>query len=112
MAELVIASNRGPVSVRSHEPGGVPLTGGGGGLVTGVVRSLRGVNGDWVFAVDEVDHGACPRAGRRGLAGSSVGLHRVELDPDDFEPYYGAISNELLWPVHVGVSADVPEDTL
>ena len=99
-APLVVASNRGPVSFRRNEDGGLTGDRGSGGLVT----ALAGV----LFESDATCIAAAITDGDRVVAASGK---PVEVDPagraaflevpdDIYGGYYNGISNRVLWLLH------------
>jgi len=102
-AQLLVASNRGPVSFRSADDGSLTLTRGGGGLVSGMASALRGSDAVWVCAaLSEHDRRAARGAplGRLDRAGHDTGdvaVSMLEIDPVTFDRAYNSIANRTLW---------------
>ncbi|MEV6674101.1 trehalose-6-phosphate synthase [Streptomyces sp. NPDC051162] len=101
-AQIVVASNRGPVSYKLVD-GELTAGRGGGGLVSGLSAIDRDAGAVWVCAaMGEGDREAARRAGRR-LDTEDTGGHRVrmlDVDPDTFAAAYNGIANSVLWFVH------------
>ena len=112
-ANVVVASNRGPVSFSTQDEQLV-LRRGGGGLVSALVRAAgqpapqepdgaEGGGSLWVCcAMSEADRRAAREAthGRLDLAGHDMGGGRVRMlsiDPRVFDRAYNAIANRVLW---------------
>ncbi len=92
MADLLLASNRGPVSYTEDEAGRLLLRRGGGGLVS----ALSGADGResvWVCAALSA---ADRRAVRAGLV-DGPGLRMLEFDEVVFHRAYDRVANSLLW---------------
>ncbi|GAA4234483.1 trehalose-6-phosphate synthase [Actinomadura meridiana] len=114
MSQVLVASNRGPVSFSLSDDGGLTMRRGGGGLVSGlaaVTGAARGTSGEgpdvlWVCAaLGEADREAARRApdGRIDLAGHETGgaaVRMLDIPPGTFHRAYNAVANSTLWFVH------------
>ena len=103
--QVLIASNRGPVSFAVGDDGQLSAQRGGGGMVSGLASVASHANVLWVCAaLSEADRMAARRAegGRFGLDGSSegVGVQMLDIPPVTFQRAYNAIANSTLWFVH------------
>jgi trehalose 6-phosphate synthase len=107
-ADLVIASNRGPVSFRRAVDGELTAVRGGGGLVSG----LAGLSGEahtvWVCAaLSDTDREVATAApgGRLDRAGHDTGgaVRMLPIDPATLDAAYNGIANSTLWYVHHGL---------
>ena len=105
-AEVLVASNRGPVSFRLGDDGGLTLSRGGGGLVSGVSTAARDGSAVWVCAAlsdaDRLAAGAAP-GGRLDRAGHDTGGSAVRMLPIDettFRRAYNAVANATIWYVN------------
>src|ERR1039457_7373338 len=81
--QVLIASNRGPVSFAVGDDGQLSAQRGGGGMVSGLASVASHANVLWVCAaLSEADRMAARRAegGRFGLDGSSEGVGGQMLD--------------------------------
>ncbi|HYV02899.1 MAG TPA: trehalose-6-phosphate synthase, partial [Actinomycetota bacterium] len=99
---VLIASNRGPVSFGRTESGGVVATRGVGGLVTALSGAVEASDGLWIAsALTEEDRLQAER-GRMEVAvdGRSFRVRYLRFDPDDFQRFYNAVSNRILWFLH------------
>ncbi|MDI5978222.1 alpha,alpha-trehalose-phosphate synthase (UDP-forming) [Amycolatopsis magusensis] len=100
-AELVIASNRGPVELRKGY-GGLVAHRGGGGLISVLGSALARRDGVWVAAAITGED-RCAARDRDGghlvveLPGGRARVRVLPVDPADYDGYYRGISNELLW---------------
>jgi trehalose 6-phosphate synthase len=110
-AEIVIASNRGPVGFHRDTDGTVTSARGGGGLVSGMA-GLAGAPGNeatlWVCAaLNDTDRevAAAAPGGRLDLAGHDTGgaVRMLPIEADTFAGAYTAISNTTLWYLHHGL---------
>ncbi|MEU9150124.1 trehalose-6-phosphate synthase [Streptomyces sp. NPDC048417] len=103
-AEVLVASNRGPVSYEVGEGGALRAKRGGGGLVSGLSAIGPDANAVWVCAaLSDGDREAVRRAdGGRLPAGDSGGqqVRMLDIDPDVFSDAYNGIANSVLWFVH------------
>ena len=105
-AQLLVASNRGPLSFTEGSDGSLEPQRGGGGLVSG----LMSIGGDgkvlWVCAaLSDGDRAAARRAdgGRLDRDGHNTGgtaVRMLAIDPATFQRAYNAIANSTLWYVH------------
>ncbi len=97
MADVVVVSNRGPLSFRMEGDEPVPA-GTAGGLAGTLYRLLVGTGATWVAsAMGEADR----RAAAAGLM--AVGGLRVvtlEPEPDVYRMAYDVVSNASLWFAH------------
>ncbi|MFF1837704.1 trehalose-6-phosphate synthase [Streptomyces sp. NPDC058231] len=91
-AQVLVASNRGPVSYTLREDGSIDARRGGGGLVSG----LSAVDDKlWVCAaLGDGDREAI----RRGIA--EPGVRMLDIDADVHADAYNGIANSVLWFVH------------
>src|SRR4051794_17376742 len=105
-AEVLVASNRGPVAFRFGDDGRMRMTRGGGGLVSGVSAAASDGVAVWVCAAlsdaDRIAAGAAP-GGRLDRAGHDTGGAAVRMLPIDettFRRAYNAVANSTLWYVN------------
>jgi trehalose 6-phosphate synthase len=103
-AELVIASNRGPVERRTGADGRVAVHRGAGGLIAVLGPALASHGGVWVAAaLTDEDRAAARELRARGrldavdLPEGPIGVRLLDVDPGDFASYYRTVSSELLW---------------
>jgi trehalose 6-phosphate synthase len=103
--DLIIASNRGPVSFRRRDGGGVTSARGSGGLVSGMIG--LGADGStlWVCAaLSETDREVATAAthGRLDLAGYDTGgpVRMLPIDATTLAGAYTSIANTTLWYIH------------
>ncbi|MFP8887246.1 alpha,alpha-trehalose-phosphate synthase (UDP-forming) [Streptomyces mangrovi] len=99
--QVLVASNRGPVSHTLGEGGELTVKRGGGGLVSG----LSAVKGDavWVCAaLGEGDREAVRRTGGELDPADTGGqqVRMLDIAPDVFADAYNGIANSVLWFVH------------
>ena len=105
-ADLLVASNRGPLSF-SEGPGGLlEASRGGGGLVSALTSIGAGHQAVWVCAaLSDDDRAAAARApgGRLDHDGHDTGgaaVRMLDIDPTTFHRAYNGIANSTLWFVH------------
>jgi trehalose 6-phosphate synthase len=104
-AEVLVASNRGPVSYEVREDGSLHARRGGGGLVSGLSAIGPDAGAVWVCAaLGDADREAVRRyEGERRLPSEATGGQQVrmlDIDPDVFSDAYNGIANSVLWFVH------------
>ena len=100
-ADLVIASNRGPLSFALDAEGRAVPAGSGGGLASALHPLLEGSGATWVAcAMSEADRKATTEGlmTERGLR-----LVMVQPDPDVYAMAYDVVSNATLWYLHHGL---------
>jgi trehalose 6-phosphate synthase len=104
-ADVVIASNRGPIGFRRNADGDLTTSRGGGGLVSG----MAGLSADdttlWVCAaLSDTDREVAADApdGRLDLAGYDAGgaVRMLPIDPATMTGAYTSIANTTLWYLH------------
>jgi trehalose 6-phosphate synthase len=107
-ADVIIASNRGPVSFRRLEDGTVVSQRGGGGLVSGMAGLGSDGTALWVCAAlsatDRQVAGAAPE-GRLDLAGFDTGgpVIMLPIEAATLDAAYNTIANTTLWYLHHGL---------
>ncbi|GAA2386653.1 trehalose-6-phosphate synthase [Streptomyces glaucosporus] len=99
--QVLVASNRGPVSYSVGEGGDLTAKRGGGGLVSG----LSAVKGDavWVCAaLGDGDREAVRRTEGRLDPADTGGqtVRMLDIPPEVFSDAYNGIANSVLWFVH------------
>ncbi|MDR6974638.1 trehalose 6-phosphate synthase [Streptomyces sp. 3330] len=94
-AEVLVASNRGPVSYELREDGSLHAKRGGGGLVSGLSAIGPEAGALWVCsALSEGDREAV----RRGVG--EEGVRMLAVPADVHADAYNGIANSVLWFVH------------
>jgi trehalose 6-phosphate synthase len=95
---LIIASNRGPVSINLDESGNPSFTRGEGGLVTALAGMIEHVEATWVScAFSDVERSWNKSTVPLGEHGKQVKIDFVKPKEDAFHGYYNVIANPLLW---------------
>jgi trehalose 6-phosphate synthase len=95
---LIIASNRGPVTISREENGEIQYQKGGGGLVTALAGLAGNVNSTWIAsAATDVErewgHVEIPL-----LDGSDeITVEYINIEENRYNLYYNVIANPLLW---------------
>ncbi len=104
--QVLVASNRGPVSFSLGDDGALTARRGGGGLVSGL-SAITGTGTDvlWICAaLSEADRAAARRApaGRLDLAGHDTGsaVRMLDIPPATFQRAYNGVANSTLWFVN------------
>jgi trehalose 6-phosphate synthase len=99
--DVVLVSNRGPLSFTRADDGSLVPRRGGGGLVTALGPAVAGTGATWVAAaLSEADREA---AASGVIEGEGFRWRSLVLDPDDYRAYYDVISNATLWFLHHGL---------
>ncbi|MEU6482456.1 trehalose-6-phosphate synthase [Streptomyces sp. NPDC046887] len=94
-AQILVASNRGPVSYVPRDDGTLEARRGGGGLVSGLSAIGPDAGALWVCsALNEGDREAV----RRGV--SEPGVKMLDIDAAVHGDAYNGIANSVLWFVH------------
>lgn len=104
-AEVLVASNRGPVSYEVRENGSLHPRRGGGGLVSGLSAIGPEAGAVWVCAaLSDADREAAGRfEGGRRLPPEATGGQQVrmlDIDAKVFSDAYNGIANSVLWFIH------------
>jgi trehalose 6-phosphate synthase len=100
--DLVIASNRGPLSFKKTDDGSLQPVRGAGGLVSSLGPLIEGTGATWVAAAMSDEE-------REAIASSQVveaegfRLRSLDIDPTQWRQAYNVISNATLWFLHHGL---------
>lgn len=95
---LIIASNRGPVSLQRNEAGEITTQRIGGGLVTALLGLARQIDATWIAsAASDVDREIKRFTLPAANGGKEIDVAFVIPDPEVYEGYYNVIANPLLW---------------
>ncbi|MEU3950206.1 trehalose-6-phosphate synthase [Streptomyces sp. NPDC029526] len=94
-AQVLVASNRGPVSYTVDEDGSLRAKRGGGGLVSGL--SAIGSDADALWVCSALSDGD-REAVRRGVG--EDGVRMLDIPADVHADAYNGIANSVLWFVH------------
>jgi trehalose 6-phosphate synthase len=93
--QILVASNRGPVSYEVREDGSLHARRGGGGLVSGLSAIGPDAGALWVCAaLGDGDREAV----RRGVG--EDGVRMLDIDAEVHADAYNGIANSVLWFVH------------
>lgn len=97
-ADLVVASNRGPLSFSLDEEGCPVNTGAAGGLAAALQPLLRGTDACWVAcAMSDADR----RAAAEGLMKcDGIEIFLVQPEPATYRMAYDVVANSTLWFCH------------
>ncbi|MFJ4920942.1 trehalose-6-phosphate synthase [Streptomyces sp. NPDC088725] len=103
VAQVLVASNRGPVSYSVRDDGALDAKRGGGGLVSGLSAIGPDTDAVWVCAaLGDGDREAVRRTGGR-LDVADTGGQRVrmlDIAPEVYADAYNGVANSTLWFVH------------
>ncbi|MEU5215267.1 trehalose-6-phosphate synthase [Streptomyces sp. NPDC020807] len=103
MATVLVASNRGPVSYKLQDDGGLDARKGGGGLAS-ALSGISSPDNLWVCAaLSEADREAVSR----GVA--EPGVRMLDIPPEVYADAYNGIANSVLWFLHHHLY-DVPRE--
>ncbi|HEU0295517.1 MAG TPA: trehalose-6-phosphate synthase [Anaerolineales bacterium] len=95
---LIVASNRGPVTVHQNENGNLDFQRGSGGLVTSLAGVIQYTEARWIACARTFED----KVWRKGIAPIGVGEDKLWMEfltPSDesYEGYYHVIANPILW---------------
>ncbi|WP_251093925.1 trehalose-6-phosphate synthase [Streptomyces sp. Caat 7-52] len=103
-AQVLVASNRGPVSYQVDDDGSLHARRGGGGLVSGLSAIGPDTDSVWVCAaLGDGDRAAARRADGGLLPADDTGGQRVrmlDIDAAVHADAYNGVANSVLWFVH------------
>ncbi|WP_329174199.1 trehalose-6-phosphate synthase [Streptomyces decoyicus] len=102
-AEVLVASNRGPVSYALAEGGALTAKRGGGGLVSGLSAIGSDTDAVWVCAaLGDGDREAVRRTGGALDPGDTAGqrVRMLDIPAEVYTAAYNGIANSALWFVH------------
>ncbi len=98
VADVVVVSNRGPLSFRLDEAGRPVRAGSGGGLAATLRPLLLGTGATWVAAAMNDADRLASEAGLMAEPGLEVAT--VDIEPDVYRMAYDIVSNATLWFCH------------
>jgi len=103
--QLLIASNRGPVSFACAADGTLSARRGGGGVVSGLSAAADDIPMTWVCAaLSDADREAVSRAKGAlldpGDLGGGAAVRMLDIPPAIFDSAYNCVANSTLWFVH------------
>jgi trehalose 6-phosphate synthase len=96
--ELIVVSNRGPLSFRFDAGGDLVAVPGGGGLVSSIGPLLAGTGVTWVSATMGAADRAAVEQGR--MVDDRFTLLPVVIDDDTYRSAYDVVANTTLWYLH------------
>jgi trehalose 6-phosphate synthase len=101
-AQILIASNRGPVSFSVADDGSLESRRGGGGLVSGMISVATEIDGLWVCAaLSDADRRAADEAPEARLDRvhdlDGMRVHMLDIPRRTFEGAYTGVANSTLW---------------
>ncbi|MDP9070327.1 MAG: trehalose-6-phosphate synthase [Actinomycetota bacterium] len=96
--DLVIVSNRGPLSFTKDDEGRLVTTRGGGGLVSSLGPAVADTGATWVAsAITEADREA---AASGIVEAEGFRLHSLVTEPGAYRQFYEVVANATLWFLH------------
>ena len=99
--DLVVASNRGPLSFLTGPDGEMTARRGAGGLVSSLGPAVAGTGASWVAAAITDDD---RRAATQGVVeAEGFRLRQLEIDPGEYRRFYDTIANATLWFLNHGL---------
>ena len=101
-AQILIASNRGPVSFSVADDGSLESRRGGGGLVSGMISVATEIDGLWVCAaLSDADRRAAEEAPEARLDRvhdlDGMRVHMLDIPHRTFDGAYTGVANSTLW---------------
>jgi trehalose 6-phosphate synthase len=99
--EILVVSNRGPLSFSRNEQGELQTRRGAGGLVATLGSSIADRSATWIAAAitdedrEAAQHGMIEAEGFR--------LRSLVIDPDEYRMFYDVVANSTLWFMHHGL---------
>jgi len=107
--QIIVASNRGPLSFVQDESGNVVPRRGTGGLVTALSGALQLSGGLWIASAMTDEDRKQAAAGRLEVTagGERHDVRYLAFDPETYDGFYNGISNSVLWFLH-HILWDVP----
>lgn len=101
MDDLVLLSNRGPLSWSADPSGQLVAKRGSGGLVSGLSPLVEGTGAVWIAAAMSEGDREAARTSLTTAHGLRVEL--VDIDPATYRMAYEVVANATLWFVHHGL---------
>jgi trehalose 6-phosphate synthase len=98
---VVIVSNRGPLSFRRGDDGGLVARKGAGGLVSGLVPLVSGTDALWVAAA--ISDGDRESAAGGVVDAEEMHVRLLAIDPEIYRAAYDVVCNATLWFLHHGL---------
>lgn len=96
--DVVIVSNRGPLSFKRGDDGVLVAARGAGGLVSSLGPAVAGTGATWIStAVSEADREA---AGQGTVEAEGFRLRSLAVELDLYKMYYDVVANATLWFMH------------
>jgi trehalose 6-phosphate synthase len=100
-SDVVVVSNRGPLSFTVGGDGSLQAHRGAGGLVSSLAPLVEGTGALWIAAaISDADRQA---AGQGLVEAEGFRLRSLAVDPDDYRMAYDVVSNATLWFLHHGI---------
>ncbi|WP_435112808.1 alpha,alpha-trehalose-phosphate synthase (UDP-forming) [Nocardiopsis synnemataformans] len=101
-AQILIASNRGPVSFSTADDGSLEHRRGGGGLVSGMISVATEIDSIWVCAaLSDADRRAAAEAPQARLDQAhdldGMRVHMLDIPQQVFDGAYTGVANSTLW---------------
>jgi trehalose 6-phosphate synthase len=98
--QVLVASNRGPLSFAYADDGSLVARRGGGGMVSALTSGLSTsdeVDVLWICAaLSDADRAAAAK----GVQPGNPPVEMLDIPPDVFDDAYNAVANSVLWFVH------------
>lgn len=113
--DLLVASNRGPVSLSRDGDGALSASRGGGGMVSGMRSALAAADGLWVCcALGDVERETAAALGDGhldtvGVDTDGLSVRMLPVDGATFDDAYNGVANQTLWFVN-HLLFDVPTE--
>ncbi len=94
---LVVAANRGPVTLNRDEDGEIQFEYGEGGLVKALLGLCRHADATWIACARTKADADWQSGGVALPDGSDIQVHFLTPPADAYDQYYNVIANPLLW---------------
>lgn len=99
--QVLVVSNRGPVSFSVTAGGDLESRRGAGGLVSGIGPVVAGSGATWIAAA--LSDGDRMAAAKGRLEAEGFATRLLDIAPDDLRGAYDVVSNATLWFLHHGL---------
>lgn len=102
-SDLVVVSNRGPLSFTHDASGRLVTRKAAGGLVTALGPAIENTGATWLAAaISEADREAAASASHL-VEAEGFKLKLLVLEAPAFRPFYDVVANGMLWYIHHGL---------
>lgn len=96
--EIVVVSNRGPLSFSRNDDGELETKRGAGGLVSTLGPAIADRHATWIAAAITDEDREAAKQGQIDAEGFR--LRSLVIDPDEYRMFYDVVANSTLWFMH------------